>query len=100
MVIMDPYHVEALVRFTATVSYEELSSKANTLIDTAASLNFDCKEFVMANGFYKECETAPNLSIRVDSEQRISTTKVFCLRVFTIDEHEFMDLQFRVLPHF
>jgi hypothetical protein len=38
--------------------------------------------------------------IRVDSEQRISTTKVFCPSVFTIDGHEFIDLQFRDLPHF
>ena len=34
------------------------------------------------------------------SEQRISTTKMFCPVVFTIDGHEFNDLQFRVLPHF
>ena len=34
------------------------------------------------------------------SEKRISTTKVFCPTVFTIDGHEFTDLQFRVLPHF
>ncbi len=40
MVIMDPYQTEALMRFTATVSYNALSSKADTLIDTAASLNF------------------------------------------------------------
>ena len=34
------------------------------------------------------------------SEQRISTTKLFCPTIFTIDGHEFIDLQFRVLPHF
>ena len=34
------------------------------------------------------------------SEQRISTTKVLCPSIFTIDGHEFADLQFRVLPHF
>ena len=36
----------------------------------------------------------------VASEHRISTTKVFCPSVFTIDGHEFTDLQFRFLPHF
>ncbi len=51
LVIMDPYQVEALKSFTATVSYKELSSKAHTLIDTATSLNFVSKEFGMANGF-------------------------------------------------
>ncbi len=60
--IMDPYQVEALMRFKATVSYKELSLKADTLIDTSASLNFVSKDFVMANGFYKECKTAPKLS--------------------------------------
>ncbi len=58
LVIMDPYQLEALMRFTATISYKELSSKADTLIDTAASLNFVNKEFVFANGFYKDCKTA------------------------------------------
>jgi hypothetical protein len=27
----------------------------------------------MANGFYKDCKTAPKLAIRAASEQRIST---------------------------
>jgi hypothetical protein len=36
----------------------------------------------------------------VASEQRISTTKLFCPTVFTISGHDFTDLQFRVLPHF
>ncbi len=31
----------------------------------------------------------PKLYIRVANEQRISTTKVFCPTVFTIDGHEF-----------
>ena len=54
----------------------------------------------MANGFYKDCKTAPKLAMRVASEQPISTTKVFCPSVFTIDVHEFTDLQFIVLHHF
>jgi len=54
----------------------------------------------MANCFYKDCKIAPKLAIRVASEQSISTTKVFCPSVFTIDGHKFTDLQFRVLPHF
>ena len=54
----------------------------------------------MANGFYKDCKTAPKLAIRVASEQRISTTKVFCPSIFTIHGHDFTNLQFRVLPHF
>ncbi len=74
-------------------------AKANTLIDTAASLHFMSKEFVMANGFCKDCNTAPKLAIRVASEQRISTTKVFCPSIFTINGHEFTGLQFRDLPH-
>jgi hypothetical protein len=55
IVIMDPYQAKALMRFTATVSYKELSSRADTLIDVAASLSFDSKQFGMDNGFYKEC---------------------------------------------
>jgi hypothetical protein len=79
IVIMDPYKAEALMRFTADVSLNNLSAKADTLIDTAASLNFVSKEFLLTNGFYKSCKTAPKLAIRVASEQRISTTKVFVL---------------------
>ena len=58
------------------------------------------KTYVVSNGFYKDCKTVPKLSIRVASEHRISTTKLFCPIVFTIDGHEFIGLQFRVLPHF
>jgi hypothetical protein len=54
----------------------------------------------MANGFYKHYKTAPKLTLRVASEQRIFTTKVFCPSTFTIDGHEFTGLQLRVLPHF
>jgi hypothetical protein len=92
LVIVNPYEAEALMRFTATVSYNGLSSKANTLIDTAASLNFLSKDFVVTTGFYTDCKTVPKLSIQVASEQRIFTTKVFCPTFFTIDAHEFNDL--------
>ena len=45
MVVMDPYEAEALMRFTANVSLNDLSAKADTLIDTAASLNFVSKDY-------------------------------------------------------
>ena len=62
------------MRFNARVFLNGLSTKAYTLIETAASLTFVSKEFVMASGFDKDCKTAPTLAIRVASEQRISTT--------------------------
>ena len=68
---MNPYVAEALMRFSAYVSYNGLSSKADTLIDTAASLNFVSKDIVVTNGFYKDCKTVPKLYIRVAREQRI-----------------------------
>ena len=55
LVSMDPYRADALIGLVATVSYRKLSSKSDTLIDIAASLNFVSNEFVMANGFYKDC---------------------------------------------
>ena len=60
---MNPYEVESLMRFTALVSCNGLSPKADTLIDTAASLNFVSKGFVMTNGFYTDCKIVPRLSI-------------------------------------
>ena len=78
MVVMDPYEAEDFMCFNATVFLNGLSAKADILIDTSASLNFVSKEFVLADGFYKVCKTAPKLTIKVVSEQRISTTKVFC----------------------
>jgi len=92
LISMDPYEVEALMRFIASVSLNGLSAKANALIDTSVSLNIFSKKFVMANGFYKDCTIAPKMAIRIASEQRISTTKVFCPSVFTIDGNEFTDL--------
>jgi hypothetical protein len=101
MVIMDPYEAEALMRFTASLYYKELSSKAYTLIDMAVSRNFVSKGIVVANGFYYDYKTAPSLSTRVANEQHIYTAKVFHPTVFTINGHEFTYLQFRVLrPHF
>ena len=82
---MDPYEAEALMRFTASVSYNGISSKSDTLIDTSASLDFVSKDFVVTNGFYKDCKTVPKLFIRVASEHRISTTKLFCPTMYTID---------------
>jgi hypothetical protein len=40
---MDPYEAEALMRFNSTILFNRLSAKANTLIDTTASLNFVSK---------------------------------------------------------
>ena len=54
----------------------------------------------MANGFYKDCKNVPKLSIGVASEQHVFVILMFCPSLFTIDRHEFTDLQFRVLPHF
>jgi hypothetical protein len=65
MVVMDLDEAEALMRFNATMSLKILSAKSDTLIDTATSLNFVSKEFVMANGFYKDCKNTLNLAIRV-----------------------------------
>jgi len=100
MVVMDPYEAASLMRFNAIVFKNGLPSKADTLIDTTTSLNFVNKKFVMANDLYKDSKTALKLAIRVASEQRASTTKVFCPSVFTIDGHTITDLHFRVLPHF
>jgi len=74
MVVMDPYEATNLMRFNAKVVLNGLLAKANIRIHTTASLNFVSKEFVMANGFYKDCKTAPKHAIRMASEQRISTT--------------------------
>jgi hypothetical protein len=63
LVIMIPYEAEALMGFVEFVSYNGLFSKANTLIDTATSLNFVSKDFVVTNGFYKDRKTVPKLSI-------------------------------------
>ena len=100
LVIMDPYELEDLMLFVASVSLNGFSAKADTLIDTTTSLNCVSTECGLANGFYKACKTAPKMAIRVASEQRISTTKVFYPSVFTKNEHAFSDLQFRSLPHF
>ena len=77
------------MRFTAVISQENVTSKADTLlIDTAASLNFVSKKFLNTNEFYKYCKAAPKIVVRVANEQRIVTSKIFCPSVFLIDEHE------------
>jgi hypothetical protein len=46
LLIMNSYEAEALMKSNATVSYNGLSSKADTLIDTATSLNFVSKKML------------------------------------------------------
>ncbi len=60
---MNPFELKALMRFLASVPYNKLSSKINTLIDTAASLDFVSKEFAMANDVYKDRKNGPKLGI-------------------------------------
>ena len=100
LVGMNPLETHSLMRFTDAVSQENKTSKADTLIDTAASLNFVSKKFLNANGFYKYCKSAPKIVVRVANEQRIATNKIFCRTVFTIDGEEFTGLLFGVLPYF
>ncbi len=45
LVVMNPSEKNSLMRFAAVVSQENLTSKADTLIDTTASLNFVSKRF-------------------------------------------------------
>ena len=54
LLIINPYEAEALMRFTASVSYNGLSSEADILIETADSLNIVSKGFVVTIGFYKD----------------------------------------------
>jgi hypothetical protein len=100
LVVMNPLENQALMRFTAMVSQENLSSKADILIDTAASLNFVSKRFLNANGFYKYCKTVPKLAVKVANEQCVMTDKIFCPLSFGIEGSDYQNLQFRVLPHF
>ena len=91
MVIMNPVEKVSLVRFTAVVSQESISSKADTLIDTAASLNFVSKRFLNANGFYKYCKAAPKIAVRAANEQRISTDNVFVRLLLPLKDPNFLD---------
>ena len=100
LAVMNPLENHCLMRFTTVVSQENITSKADTLIDTAASLHFMSQKFLNANGFYKYCKATPKIVVRVTNEQIIFSDKIFCPIVFTIDGHEFSRLQFRVLPHF
>jgi hypothetical protein len=100
LVVMNPLENHSLVRFTVWMSQENITYKADTLIDTAASLNFVSKKFLDGDGFYKYCKASPKIFVRVANEQRIVTDNVFCPTVFTIDGQEFAGLQFIVLPHF
>jgi hypothetical protein len=51
LVVTSPLENHSLVRFTIAVSQENITSKTDTLIDTATSLTFMSKNFLNANGF-------------------------------------------------
>ncbi len=92
LVVMHPLENHSLMRFNDVVFQENLTSNVDTLIDTASRLNFVIKQFLSSNGFYKYCKAAPKLTVKVANEQRISTDKIFCPTVFTIDGHAFTGL--------
>jgi hypothetical protein len=102
---MNLYEVEALMRFTAYVSYNGLSSEANTLIDTAASLNFVSKEFVVTNGFYKDFKTVPKLPFEWLVSSVSLRLRCFVLRFFplmdtnllTYSSESYLTLKVRIL---
>ena len=51
--MMYPIDHYSLMQFIVVMSQDNLTSKADTLIDTATSLNFVSKKFLNSNGFYK-----------------------------------------------
>ncbi len=73
---MNPQENHFLMRFTNVASQENLTTKANTLIDTAAILNLLSKKFLNANGFYKYRKNTHKLVVRVANEHRISTDTI------------------------
>ena len=89
----------SIMRLIVVATQENITSKAGTLIETAASLNFVSKKFLNANEFYKYCKASPIFFVRVATEQHIVTDKLFFQTVFIIDGQEFTGLQFRVLSH-
>jgi hypothetical protein len=65
LVVINLLEDHSLMQFTVVVSQENLTSKANTLVDTRTSLNFASKQFLNANSFYKYYKVAPKLVVRV-----------------------------------
>jgi len=99
LVVMNPLENHSLMQIIVVVSQENLTSKANTLIDTAAILNFVSKHFLNVDSFYKLqicskacCQSSQRVA-HLDGHNLLS-------HIFTIDGHEFAGLQCRVLLHF
>ena len=94
-VIMDPNEPEPLMR--VETRFEDIDVSA--LIDSAATLNFVSKEFVDAHGLQKNCKQVPKMTVRVANSQRISTTKIITPEKLIINNKNYSNIQFRVLPH-
>jgi len=65
LVVMNPLENHSRMRFTQEI----LTSKANTLIDTATSLNFMSKKLLNANEFYKYCKAAPKIVVKAANKR-------------------------------
>ncbi len=76
LVVMNPLEHHSLMRFTAMVFQQNLTSKAYTLIDTVASLNIVSRKLLINTDFYKYCKAAPKLVTKVANEQCISTENI------------------------
>jgi len=73
LTIMDPNEPEPLMKLPIFIEYDSLRYDTSVLIDSATTLNFVSKEFLIRNGFVGKCVRGPNIAVRIANEQRIST---------------------------
>ena len=94
-VIMNPDHPEPLMPIPIQLNNIEVTA----LVDNAATLNFISKEFVESNDLMQHCKPAPKVAVRVANSQRLSATKILVPEHLTINDIDYLGIQFYVLPH-
>jgi hypothetical protein len=97
LTIMDPNELEPLMKLP--IEYDLLRYDTNVLIDSATTLNFMSREFLIRNGLVEKCVRGPKIAVRIANEQCISTNKSLSSTSFFIHQIKFTGLIFTVLPH-
>jgi hypothetical protein len=96
---MDPHQPEPLVKLPISIEQDSIQLHTSVLIDSATTLTFVSQDFLTRNNLLGGCVRGPKIAVRIENEQRISTTKTCSPTSVSLDQKKFPGLIFTVLPH-
>jgi hypothetical protein len=97
--IIDPNQPKPLMKLPISIEQNSIQFHTTVLIDSVATLNFVCQNFVTQNNLLGKCTRGSKVALQIANEQRIFTNKTFSPSCVYIGQKKFTGLNFTVLPH-